>query len=223
MILAVDDTRQPAGTCRSAISKPYAYLGLAVWTALVVTAGLASVLAAVYLGPKVRYGGVATPGSVIGMLFDGLFFLSAISCAPCVVPAFIGYTVGALRAERGHPAREIPRKARSKYACLCGGILCAVVVEMSLFWLWRKIATIGDGLLIIILAVVGALIPLVLLVCSTVIGLRLARIGKATRHADAVCTHCGFAVNSGTHSPCPICGGEVCPTSLRPAPSQLRV
>jgi len=207
---------------RTEITKPYAHLGLAVWTGVVVMAGLASGLAAAYLGPKVP-GGVATPSPVISLVIDWVFLLSAISCSVCVLPAFIGYIVGVLRAERGHPAREIPRGVRSNYACLCGCILCAVVVETLLFWLWRRLPPMGDGLLIISLALVGATIPLVLLVCSIVSGLRLARVGKAARHADAVCIHCGFAVTHGTHLACPICGRAVCPTNAQSASPQLPV
>ena len=204
------------------IIKPYAHLGLAVWTAVVVVAGLTSGLAAAYLGPKERVG-LAIPGTGIATLVGGVFLLGAVSCALCVVPAFIGYIVGVLRAELGYPAREIPRVARSNYARLCAGILCAVVAETLLFWFWRRIPQIGDGLLIIIVASLGALAPPVVLVCSIVTGLRLARIGKATRHADAVCVHCGFAISHNANLSCPICGGEVCSTSVRSASPQPRV
>ena len=91
--------------------KPYAYLGLALWTAAVALVGIAPWLVGVYLGPA-RVGGCWNPGAPIAAVIGGSFFVSAVLSPICVMPACIGYIIGVQRADRGYPARVIPREAR---------------------------------------------------------------------------------------------------------------
>ena len=181
----------------------------AIWTAAVVACGVAPWVAGLYLGPE-RGGGCANAFGAVRALVGGLMFAPAVVSPICLMPAIVGYAVAILRASKSSPDRAIPREAVNGYVHLCGAIIFAVTWETLLFFLYRKAS--GDGLLALGVGLTGILFLGVLFVWSIVVGLRMARIGKAVRYASAVCIHCGFAVMRNWHLGCPICGGDVCLT-----------
>ena len=186
-----------------------ASIRFSMWTFLVLVCGVAPWLVGIFLG-QVPFGGCGNPGAAVGAVVGGLLFLPAVLSPICVIPAIVGYVVAVLRAREGYPERRFPPEALSGYAYLCGAIVFAVTWATLLFFLYRTAA--GGGLLVLGVGIAGLLFLVVLFVWSIVVGLRLARIGRAVHFASAVCVRCGFAVRQGWHLGCPICGGDVCLT-----------
>jgi len=189
------------------------HLRFVTWTFIVVSFGTASSLSVAYQWPS-AFGRLTNPRAS-GRAVDALFLFYTASTAACVVPAFVGYLLAVFRTGRSYPERVIPRRAVSTYSLLCGAIVFTLILETMLYDPCRLFPGIGDGFLRIVLALSPALFPMILVVWSIVIGLRLGRIGKVARHMSTVCGRCGFAVLQDSRLPCPVCGGEVCTTQMQ--------
>lgn len=128
----------------------------------------------------------------------------------------IGATIGIWAAfdggaRGGHPPRAIPKEAVSGYGYLCSAIMVTVIVEHLLLQ-WQTSRGMAGTTFILVVGVAAILWLVVLFIWSVVVGIRLARIGRAVRYANAVCIRCGFAVTHVWHLGCPVCGADACPT-----------
>jgi hypothetical protein len=155
---------------RSESAKAVPYLDFLIWTGVVVGTGLGCLWLCENEWPRVIHPLKHRHGSATDILY-ALYLWSTLIA---LLPAFVGYLIGGMRALCSQPERPLHASDRVAYVRLCQGIFLSLALETVLYAACLLLPSSAFVWLHIFAALGPAILPLIAFGWSILVAIRLA-------------------------------------------------